>query len=141
MSDTMYKVSDVFIKVGYMTMFIIGLLVGLCAFALIASVVIFNKLQLEVAAMHRMMQVIALKVNKIEKTSQTTMDAAETFVDALRSSAEQMMMMRPSRGQMPPEGFDDLRKSFEEGIRRFEENEMEEPDEDSEGEGEEPWKK
>ena len=115
----------------------------MAAFALIASVVIFNKLQLEVAAMHRMMQVIALKVNKIEKTSQTTMDAAETFVDALRSSAEQMMIMRPpSRGQMPPEGFDDLRKSFEDGIRRFEENEMNESDEeDSEGEGEEPWKK
>ena len=126
-----------------MTMFIIGLFVGMAAFALIASVVIFNKLQLEVAAMHRMMQVMALKVNKIEKTSQATMDAAETFVDAIRSSAEQMMVMRPpSRGQMPSEGFDDLRKSFEDGIRRFEENEMNESDEeDSEGEGEEPWKK
>jgi hypothetical protein len=126
-----------------MTMFIIGLLAGLGTFALVASVYTFNKLQLEVAAMHRMMQVIALKVNKIEKTSQTTMDAAETFVDALRSSAEQMMIMRPPpRGQMPPEGFEDLRKSFEEGIRRFEENEMNDSDEeDSEGEGEEPWKK
>ena len=125
-----------------MTMFIIGLFAGMAAFALIASVVIFNKLQLEVAAMHRMMQVMALKVNRIEKTSQTTMDAAETFVDALRSSAEQMMIMRPPpRGQMPPEGFEDLRKSFEEGIRRFEENEMDSDDEDSEGEGEEPWKK
>ena len=122
-----------------MTMFIIGLFAGMAAFALIASVVIFNKLQLEVAAMHRMMQVIALKVNKIEKTSQTTMDAAETFVDALRSSAEQMMIMRtPSRGQMPPEGFDDLRKSFEEGIRQFEEDE--ESDDDSD-EQQEPWKK
>jgi hypothetical protein len=135
-------VSDVSFKVGYMTMFIIGLFVGMAAFALIASVVIFNKLQLEVAAMHRMMQVMALKVNKIEKTSQATMDAAETFVDAIRSSAEQMMVMRPPRGQMPSEGFDDLRKSFEDGIRRFEENEMNESDEeDSEGEGEEPWKK
>lgn len=125
-----------------MTMFIIGLFAGMAAFALIASVVIFNKLQLEVAAMHRMMQVMALKVNRIEKISQTTMDAAETFVDALRSSAEQMMMRPPSRGPMPPEGFDDLRKSFEEGIRRFEENEMNDSDEeDSEGEGEEPWKK
>jgi hypothetical protein len=124
-------------------MFIIGLFVGMAAFALIASVVIFNKLQLEVAAMHRMMQVMALKVNKIEKTSQATMDAAETFVDAIRSSAEQMMVVRPpSRGNMPPEGFDDLRKSFEDGIRRFEENEMTDSDEeDSEGEGEEPWKK
>ncbi len=126
-----------------MTMFIIGLFVGMAAFALIASVVIFNKLQLEVAAMHRMMQVMALKINKIEKTSQATMDAAETFVDAIRSSAEQMMVMRPpSRGNMPPEGFDDLRRSFEDGIRRFEENEMTDSDEeDSEGEGEEPWKK
>jgi hypothetical protein len=124
-------------------MFIIGLFVGMAAFALIASVVIFNKLQLEVAAMHRMMQVMALKINKIEKTSQATMDAAETFVDAIRSSAEQMMVMRPpSRGNMPPEGFDDLRRSFEDGIRRFEENEMTDSDEeDSEGEGEEPWKK
>ncbi len=63
-----------------------GLFVGMAAFALIASVVIFNKLQLEVAAMHRMMQVMALKVNKIEKTSQATMDAAETFVDDINFS-------------------------------------------------------
>ena len=139
----MYKCRTFLFKVGYMTMFIIGLFVGMAAFALIASVVIFNKLQLEVAAMHRMMQVMALKINKIEKTSQATMDAAETFVDAIRSSAEQMMVMRPpSRGNMPPEGFDDLRRSFEDGIRRFEENEMTDSDEeDSEGEGEEPWKK
>jgi hypothetical protein len=128
-----------------MTMFIIGLFVGMAAFALIASVVIFNKLQLEVAAMHRMMQVMALKINKIEKTTDATMNAAENFVDALRSSAEQMMVMRPGplKGNMPPGGFDDIRKSFEEGIRRFEENEMNDSDdeEDSEGEGEEPWKK
>jgi len=143
MSDTMYKCRTFLFKVGYMTMFIIGLLAGIATFALIVSVFIFNKLQLEVAAMHRMMQVMALKVNKIEKTSQATMDAAETFVDAIRSSAEQMMVVRPpSRGNMPPEGFDDLRRSFEDGIRRFEENEMTDSDEeDSEGEGEEPWKK
>lgn len=127
-----------------MTMFIIGLFAGMAAFALIASVFIFNKLQLEVAAMHRMMQVMALKVNKIEKTTDATMNAAENFVDALRNSAEQMLVMRPGpmKGPMPSGGFDDIRKSFEEGIRRFEENEMEESDEeDSEGEGEEPWKK
>jgi len=137
-------VSDVSFKVGYMTMFIIGLLAGIATFALIASVFIFNKLQLEVAAMHRMMQVMALKVNKIEKTTDATMNAAENFVDALRNSAEQMLVMRPGpmKGPMPSGGFDDIRKSFEEGIRRFEENEMEESDEeDSEGEGEEPWKK
>jgi len=138
-------VSDVSFKVGYMTMFIIGLLAGLGTFALVVSVYTFNKLQLEVAAMHRMMQVIALKINKIEKTTDATMNAAENFVDALRNSAEQMMVMRPGplKGQMPPGGFDDIRKSFEEGIRRFEENEMNESDdeEDSEGEGEEPWKK
>lgn len=129
-----------------MTMFIIGLFAGMAAFALIASVVIFNKLQLEVAAMHRVVQVMALKVNKIEKTTEATMNAAETFVDAIRSSAEQMLIMRPApmKGKMPPGGFDDIRRSFEDGIRKFEENEMNESledDEDSEGEGEEPWKK
>lgn len=131
-----------------MNTFIIGIAVGFVLFGIMASVVIFNRMQLEIAKlakeadnMHKALQVVFSKVNKIEKTTEATMTAAETFVDAIRSSAEQMMIRPPMRGQMSSEGFDDLRKSFEDGIRRFEENEMEPDDEDSEGEGEEPWKK
>jgi hypothetical protein len=134
-----------------MNTFIGGIAVGFVLFGIMASVVIFNRMQLEIAKlakdtenMNKALQMMFMKINKIEKITQTTMDAAETFVDAIRSSAEQMMVMRPpTRGNMSPEGFDDLRKSFEEGIRKFEENEMNDSDdeEDSEGEGEEPWKK
>lgn len=79
-----------------------------------------------------------LKLNKIEKVTDNTMTAAENFVDAVRESAEQMMMrpphMRGSRGES--EQFDDLRKAFDEGIRQFEE------EDDEEGEDpENKWKK
>jgi len=78
-----------------------------------------------------------LKVNKIEKITENTMQASETFVDALRESAEQMMSMRPRNNQDDDsEQFDDLRKSFEDGIRR-----MEEDDEEGEEDSDNKWKK
>ena len=148
MSDTIYKVSDVFIKVGYMNTFTVGVIVGFILFAVMATVVIFNKMQLEmtrlakeVENMNKALQVMFAKINKIEKVTQSTMDAAETFVDGLRESAEQIQMMQMRnprmRGPMSPEGFDDLRKSFEEGIKDMEEGI--DDDEDSD-EQQEPWK-
>ncbi len=147
MSDTIYKVSDVFIKVGYMNTFTVGVIVGFILFAVMATVVIFNKMQLEmtrlakeVENMNKALQVMFAKINKIEKVTQSTMDAAETFVDGLRESAEQIQMMQMRnprmRGPMSAEGFDDLRKSFEEGIKDMEEGL---DDEDSD-EQQEPWK-
>jgi hypothetical protein len=148
MSDTIYKVSDVFIKVGYMNTFTVGVIVGFILFAVMATVVIFNKMQLEmtrlakeVENMNKALQVMFAKINKIEKVTQSTMDAAETFVDGLRESAEQIQMMQMRnprmRGPMSPDGFDDLRKSFEEGIKDMEEGI--DDDEDSD-EQQEPWK-
>ena len=132
-----------------MNTFTIGVIAGFILFAVMATVVIFNKMQLEVARLtkeseniHKAMQVMFSKINKIEKTTEATMNAAETFVDGLRESAEQIQQqfMRPPRmrGPMSPEGFDDLRKSFEEGIRQFEEDEDSDDDSD---EQQEPWKK
>ena len=64
------------------------------------------------------------------------MTAAENFVDALRESAEQMMMRPPNiKRSGDNEQFDDLRKAFDEGIRQ-----MEEDDEEGE-EPEDKWKK
>lgn len=131
-----------------MNTFMIGVLVGFALFAVIATVVIFNKMQLEIAKlardtdnMNKALQMMFLKINKIEKVTQTTMDAAETFVDGLRESAEQIQqhMMRPPRmGKINPESFDDLRQSFEDGIKNMEEG-MDDSDEDSD-EPQEPWK-
>jgi hypothetical protein len=86
----------------------------------------------EISVIHRIIQIIGLKVNKIEKVTQTTMVAAENFVDALQSSAEQIQRIQMNDND-PEDDFRDLRTSFEEGIRKFEEDEDEE--------GEDKWKK
>ena len=127
-----------------MNTFIIGVLVGISLFALIYSVVMLNKLHGGMILLHqnidaqsKALQMAFLKINKIEKITENTMNASETFVDALRESAEQMMNMRPhlKRDEDDSEQFDDLRKSFEDGIRRIEED-----DEDGDEERED-WNK
>lgn len=148
MSDTMYKVSDLLFKVGYyMNMFLIGVLVGAASFALLYLVMMISKIHAGLIYLHQSIDAIGkavnmslLKLNKIEKVTDNTMTATENFVDALRESAEQMMMMRPPniRGSKDEsEQFDDLRKAFDEGIRRFEEEEDDEEGEDPENK----WKK
>lgn len=127
-----------------MNMFIIGVLVGIALFALIYAVVMLNKLHGGMILLHqnidaqsKALQMAFLKINKIEKITENTMKASETFIDALRESAEQMMQMRPNmRRDDDSEQFDDLRKSFEDGIRR-----MEEDDEDDDNEEKEGWEK
>jgi len=125
-----------------MNTFVIGILVGFVLFAVMATVVIFNKMQQEVARlalatenMHKALQMIFMKVNKVEKTTQTTMEGIETFIDGLRQATE-LMFTRPP--QESPDNFDDLKKSFEDGIRRFE-KEMDDSDEEDE-ETDEGWK-
>ena len=114
-----------------MNMFILGVLAGVTMFAVIYSVFMLNKLHSGLILVHQMIenqgkaaQMLFMKVNKIEKITENTMTASETFVDALRESAEQMMNMRPPRlrNQDVSEQFDDLRKTFDEGIRRMEED-------------------
>jgi uncharacterized membrane protein len=128
-----------------MNMFMLGLLAGIAVFALIYSVFMLNKLQAglillsqNLDAHGKAIQMMFLKVNKIEKITENTMQASENFVDALRESAEQMMSMRPGlrRDEDDSEQFDDLRKSFEDGIRR-----MEEDDEEGEEDSDNKWKK
>ena len=127
-----------------MNMFILGVLAGVVIFAVIYSVFMLNKLHSGLIVIHQMIenqgkaaQLLFMKINKIEKITENTMTASETFVDALRESAEQMMHMRPPhlRKDDGSEQFDDLRKSFEDGIRHME-------DDDDEGEEEpEDWNK
>ena len=115
-----------------MNTFVIGLLTGFVLFGIFAAVVLFYKMSQEISMIHRIIQIIGLKINKIEKVTQTTMAAAENFVDALQSSAEQMQRHQMN-GDDSEDDFQDLRSSFEEGIRKFEEDEDEE--------GEDKWKK
>lgn len=126
-----------------MNMFVLGVLAGVVIFAVMYSVFMLNKLHTVLILLHQMIenqgkaaQMLFMKVNKIEKITENTMTASETFVDALRESAEQMMNMRHPRIRKDDdyEQFDDLKKSFEDGIRRMEED-------DDEGEEEqEDWK-
>lgn len=128
-----------------MNMFMLGVLAGVVIFAVLYSVFMLNKLHAGLILVHQMVenqgkaaQMLFMKVNKIEKVTEATMQSAESFVEALRESAEQMMNMRPPRlrNQDDSAQFDDLRSAFDDGIRRMEE--------DEEDEGEEPedkWKK
>jgi hypothetical protein len=131
-----------------MNMFLIGVLVGAGAFALLYLVMIISKIHAGLIYLHQSIDAISkavnmslMKLNKIEKVTDHTMTAAENFVDAIRESAEQMMMFRPPNSRRgkddDSEQFDDLRKSFEDGIRRMEDDEDEEGEEDPDNK----WKK
>jgi len=131
-----------------MNMFLIGVLVGAGAFALLYLVMIISKIHAGMIYLHQSIDAISkavnmslLKLNKIEKVTDNTMAAAENFVDAIRESAEQMMMFRPPNMRRSKsddtEQFDDLRKSFEDGIRNMEEDDDEEGEEDPDNK----WKK
>jgi hypothetical protein len=116
-----------------MNIFVLGVLVGGAVVGIIAALLFINtKLKTVIAQLH----ILTGKMVKMEKVTDTTMLAAENFVDALHSSAHQMGM-RPFNGPRTgsPDDFDDLRETFEGGIRNLED----EP-EDSEDD-EENWKK
>lgn len=127
-----------------MNTFLVGIVVGFVMFGAIALVLIFNRMQLEIGRLsnevenaNKVLQMLLLKIGRIEKITIETMNAAETFVDGLRDSAEQMMP--PRRGRGNPESFDDLRQSFENGIKDMEHGMDDSDEEDSEG-PQEPWK-
>jgi hypothetical protein len=141
----MYKVSDLFVWEGIMNTFLIGIVAGFVMFGVVAAVALVYKMHQEITrlatsteALHKAVQLLFMKVTKIEKVSITTMNAAETFVDALRASAEQMMMRPPHRID-GSDNFDDLKRSFEDGIKGFESDVDDEEDED--GERKEDWNK
>lgn len=111
-----------------MNTFILGLLVGGAAVGIIAALIfINNRLNVIIGTL----QILTNKVVKIEKVSESTMHAAENFVDALQSSAQQMFAQQSDRP--PADEFQDLRETFEDGIRNLE---NEDDDEDKED-----WKK
>lgn len=134
-----------------MNMFILGVLAGVVIFAVIYSVFMLNKLYSGLILIHQMIenqgkaaQLLFMKVIKIEKITENTMTASETFIDALRESAEQMTHMRPPhlRKDDGSEQFDDLRKSFEDGISHMEDESEDDDEGDDEGEEEQvDWKK
>ena len=127
-----------------MNMFLIGVLVGAACFAILYLVTVISKIHTGMIYLHQSMDTITkavnlslVKLNKVEKVTDNTMTAAENFVDALRESAEQMMRPPNIKRLDDNEQFDDLRKAFDEGIRKME-------DDDDDEEGEEPedkWKK
>lgn len=114
-----------------MNTFLLGMLAGVGIFGIIMLIVLTFKMAQEVAMIHRIVQILGLKINKIEKVTQSTMIAAENFVDALQQSAEQFQQHH-GKTELSDD-FGDLRESFEEGIRKFEEEDDEE--------GEDKWKK
>ncbi len=131
-----------------MNMFLIGVLVGAASFALIYLVMLISKIHAGMIYLHQSIDSIGkavnvslMKLGKIEKVTDNTMTGVENFVDAVRESAEQMMMFRPPNMHRPKgddtEQFDDLRKSFEDGIRNMEEDDDEEGEEDPDNK----WKK
>ena len=131
-----------------MNTFVGGVLVGFAVFALFYCVMMLSKIHTGIILVHQLieaqgkaLQMAFMKLAKIEKVTDNTMTAVENFVDALRESAEQMMMFRPPNMRRPKgddsEQFDDLRKSFEDGIRNMEEDDDEEGEEDPDNK----WKK
>lgn len=125
-----------------MNTFAVGIIVGFILFAVLMSVWIFIKMQTEITRLateienlNKVLRVVAMKTTKIEQMTHSTMHAAETFVDALRESAEHMQMNPRGMNKMDPDSFDDLRQSFEEGIKG-----MEDGDDENLEEPPEPWK-
>jgi hypothetical protein len=125
-----------------MNTFTVGLVTGFTLFAVFISVLIFNRIHTELSRlatevdnMNKLLRVVTMKVGKIDQVTQSTMHAAETFVDALRESA-QNMMGPPSMDGMNPDAFEDLRQSFEEGIKGMEDD----ADDESTDNPPEPWK-
>jgi hypothetical protein len=114
-----------------MNTLILGILIGAAVMGIFAALIfIFTTLKTVLGVL----QLQSGKINKIEKMSGHTMMAAENFVDALQQSAEQMSIRPPQRFRKGTDEFQELRETFEEGIRNLEEGE-------DESDEEENWKK
>ena len=107
-----------------MDSFLIGFLVGAAVLLLAYVATVLYRLDMEIGQMVALQKMMAVQQAKIQQISEATFQAAETFVDALRQSAE--MMGPPNLSNLPPNTFDDLRQSFENGIREFEDTDEDE---------------
>jgi len=109
---------------------LIGIIVGLCIVSFPVLILGVMRIMEGITDTIGLLKTLILQLDKIQQLSMATLSASENFVEAL-NSAEQNM--RNGEMSMSGESFDDLRRSFENGIKDFEDA----PDD----EDEEPWKK
>lgn len=107
-----------------MNSFLIGFLAGTAALLLVYVATVLYRLDREIGQMASLLKLLVVEQAKTRQIAETTLQAAETFVDALRASAE--LMGPPNLRNLPPNTFDDLRQSFENGIREFEDTDEDE---------------
>ena len=132
-----------------MNMMLLGILIGAGSMCLLYLAFTVSRLHTSLIFLHQSNEalskatnVILVKLAKIEKVTDTTMTAAENFVDALRESTEQMMMRPPIMGKNfnNSQQFDDLHQAFDEGIRGMEDQNDEEDPEDEGEDQDNKWK-
>lgn len=111
----------------------VGALIGISFLFLVWQFVIVSKILHDVTQIMNAIKLLNVKLNKLEQIGLVTMGAAENFVDALRESNGDMDQLSEMANSDPSVSFDDLRESFENGIKKLEED-----SDDEEGEG---WKK
>ena len=115
---------------------LVGAVGGISLLIIAWTFVIVSRILHDVTKMMDILKLLNGKMNKLEQIGLATMQAAENFTEALRESNEEMgpPMGMSSHGDV---GFDDLRETFENGIKRLEDDA-----EDEDGDGEkEDWKK
>ena len=116
---------------------LVGAIGGISLFVIAWTFVIVSRLLHDVTKMMDILKLLNVKLNKLEQIGLATMQAAENFTEALRESNEGMESPMGMSTQNSDVGFDDLRETFEKGIKRLEDDADEE-----EGNGEtEDWKK
>ena len=102
--------------------YLMGFVAGVCIVSALTVLGISIRILTYISEMYIISKTTLSHINRIDQVTQNTLMAADNFVDALRS-AEQMP---PFFGQT-----DDMRQSFEDTIKNFEE----------EDDDEERWKK
>jgi hypothetical protein len=114
----------------YMQQTLMGIIVGLCIVSFPVLILGVMRIMEAITETIGLLKTIVLQLSKIEQLSMATLSASEHFVEALQNAEQNM---RNGEMLVSGETFDDLRRSFENGIKDFEDV----PDE----EDDEPWKK
>lgn len=116
---------------------LVGAIGGISLFVIAWTFVVVSRILHDVTKMMDILKLLNGKLNKLEQIGLATMQAAENFTEALRESNEDMGPPMGMSTQNSDVGFDDLRETFENGIKRLEDDADEE-----DGDGEkENWKK
>ena len=93
---------------------LIGIIVGLCIVSFPVLILGVMRIMEGITDTIGLLKTLILQLDKIQQLSMATLSASENFVEAL-NSAEQNM--RNGEMFVPGESFDDLRRSFENGIK------------------------